>query len=48
MYIDTHCHLDGIEKNRRDEIVDSVEGNIIISGFDNCSNKEEIRPKRRQ
>lgn len=43
MYIDTHCHLDGIEKKRRDEIVDSV-GNsiIIISGFDDLSNKEVV------
>lgn len=43
MYIDTHCHLDGIEKTRRNEIVDSV-GNsiIIISGFDDASNKEVI------
>lgn len=42
MYIDTHCHLDGIAKTRRDEIVDSVDGTIIISGFDNDSNKEVI------
>lgn len=43
MYVDTHCHLDGIEKKRRDEIVDSV-GNsiIIISGFDNASNIEVL------
>lgn len=42
MYIDTHCHLDGIEKTRRDEIVNSVDGSIIISGYDNYSNKEVI------
>lgn len=43
MYIDTHCHLDGIEKIRRDEIVDSVENSIIIiSGFDDASNKEVV------
>lgn len=43
MYIDTHCHLDGIEKRRRDEIVDSVENSIIIiSGFDNASNMEVL------
>lgn len=42
MYIDTHCHLDGIARPRRDEIVDSVDGYIIISGYDNYSNKEVI------
>ena len=42
MYIDTHCHLDGIEKTRCDEIVNSVDGSIIISGYDNYSNKEVI------
>lgn len=43
MYIDTHCHLDGIEKRRRDEIVDSVDNSVIIvSGFDNASNIEVI------